>query len=1280
MKLRTWLLAIGAIAILCGGAAWYWLLHTGSGAVWILARVESLTDGAFTTQSLDGDFSSGVSVQGIGYRIDGLDVTTDIARVKINVDLLPVSVDIVSARIERVRVVIGESPDSRDESTDIEEVLRNLQLPIRVRVSDLVVEDVVLESPQFDYTVSSLQLAAEWHETLVVEHLLADGEGIHVEGDASFEPERNLAYKINVSVQLDPEVTAHPETLGIDLHSEGNPDRLDLRIGVANFGATAVGEIRHLLQQPAWDFEVSAKHYAWPLEDRAESVEIHDLSARSTGDLSAWSLSADADVHVPGTQPLSVHVEGDGNPTSFSAAMLRAEGPDLEASGTARVVWAADRVLETSLAVVRINPQFLMESWPDGYPLQGSINAVLDDTRLLISDTQLSIPRTGTELSLDADINRDSGSVLGALQWQNFRWPLDGDTPDIESEQADVRVSGTLDAWAVDGTIQLGARDMPEGMFHVDGGGDRDAAQVHIVQARLLGGTLEGELEYSWRGSKPWSGQVEMAAIQTGSLLPAWPGQVSGRVEASGALEPRSISARFTDVAGTLRGESLQANGGFSIGGGQVIVDDISAAHGASTFEAQGGLDQANGLAFEISIADIGDYVPDLSGNLKASGAMRTTPDQPFLSLVLDADELQYRDVILAGLRIEDTRVPGQVAALRLEAAGIQVGDREISEFTAQLTATTDQQSLLVSGGYLDSSMSMSLEGALEDWSDPLGAGWRGAITTFEISPDDHHFASLLAPAELYFSSTQIDIAEACVGPDADANFCATGEWSANGAYAAAAQFNEVPVDLVDFLVDTGLGFDQVVNGEVQWSSHPANGPSGFARLSTTPGHVTSIDGPQRSLATGAGLLSFEIADNTLLNGTLGLPLPGTGEINGTFRLHDLEHIEDSGISGGIVADISEIAVFSPLIPAIDRASGHLRADMNLTGSIGAPLFRGNLTIEDGSLAFDPLGLVLEDMSLVARMTENYLVDLSGGFRSGSGHGTVNALIDYRSIEEPIIRIGFDGERLALVNVEDLRVLANPSFDIALTSETLSVNGSLHIAEALVTPVNLSVSQVHESPDVVVVAGELPDLPELKQTEGRRYSGSLDVSLSDNVIVDLDVARASIEGKVLFEWRDDVMPFANGRYDIEGTITAFGQVLEISEGSVRFPNVPADNPIVRIRAEREIYGNTQVKRAGVLVDGPLKQPTIDPYTQPATTEERALTLLVTGSDFDYEQGVGAIDFGTYIAPRLFVSYGIGVFERDQIVSARYDLAKGFGIKASSGSKESGVDLNYRFEN
>ncbi len=821
---------------------------------------------------------------------------------------------------------------------------------------------------------------------------------------------------------------------------------------------------------------------------------------------------------------------------------------------------------------------------------------------------------------------------------------------------------------------------MPEGTFRVDGSGNRDAVQVRILEARMLGGTLQGEIEYSWRGAGPWRGMVDVATIETGPLIPAWPGQLSGRIEANGTVEPLALSVGFTDVSGTLRGDLLQANGSFSLADEKLVVDEFSAVHGASVFKADGGPDEMTGLTFEASIADAGDYITDLSGAVKTSGVIRTTRGQPFLSLVLDAERLQYRDVMISELRIDDVRTPDQVAGVHLAATGIRVGDREFGEVTAQLAATTDQQSLAISGVYLDSRVSISLEGALEDWSDPLGAGWRGEIRTLEVAPDGEHLASLLSPSDVFISSAQVDVAEACIGPDGDANLCVAGNWAANGAYAASARFNDVPVDLLGYLADTGLTFDQAINGDIQWSFRPAYGPSGFARLSTTPGLIASTNDPRLMLATGEGVLNFEIADNTLLSGTIGLPLPGTGEINGNFRLHDLEHIEDSGVSGGIVADVAEIAILSPLIPVIDAASGRLNADLSLTGSLGAPLFKGSLTIDEGSLAFDPLGLLLEDLALAVRMTENYRIEVDGDFRSGDGYGTVTAQADYRNFDDPDLRVGFKGERLALVNVEDVSVAANPDINIALSSGTLSVNGSVHVAEALVTPVRLPASQVYESADVVVVAGELPESPEPKQIDGLRYSGSLDVSLSDNVVIDLDVARASVQGKVKFDWRGDQMPYANGRYDVNGTIAAFGQVLDISRGAVRFPDVPADNPILRIRAEREIYGNTQVKLAGVLVDGPLKQPNINPYTQPATTEERALTLLVTGSDFDYEQGVGSIDFGTYIAPRLFISYGIGIFDRDNIVGARFDLAKGFGIKASSGDKETGLDLNYRFEN
>jgi len=140
-----------------------------------------------------------------------------------------------------------------------------------------------------------------------------------------------------------------------------------------------------------------------------------------------------------------------------------------------------------------------------------------------------------------------------------------------------------------------------------------------------------------------------------------------------------------------------------------------------------------------------------------------------------------------------------------------------------------------------------------------------------------------------------------------------------------------------------------------------------------------------------------------------------------------------------------------------------------------------------------------------------------------------------------------------------------------------------------------------------------------------------------------------------------------------------GAVTQINNGHISFPDVPADNPLLNIRAERDIYGNTQIRSAGVQVIGTLKRPVLEAYTVPVTNEDRAWTLLITGTDFDQGQGVGGFDVGTYIAPKLYVSYGISLFEDENVISARYDLKKGFGVKVTSGQRETGLDVSYTID-
>ena len=259
-------------------------------------------------------------------------------------------------------------------------------------------------------------------------------------------------------------------------------------------------------------------------------------------------------------------------------------------------------------------------------------------------------------------------------------------------------------------------------------------------------------------------------------------------------------------------------------------------------------------------------------------------------------------------------------------------------------------------------------------------------------------------------------------------------------------------------------------------------------------------------------------------------------------------------------------------------------------------------------------------------------------------------------------------------------VIIDTDLNLALQPGSVTVDGMVHVPRALIAPAVIPEQTVSESTDLVITAGRPSgETAEKKEVQPVSIFGGLEFSLGDDVTLDLTVAELDVAGKVDFNWQGNPMPLANGNLSLDGEIVALGQRLQIAQGDIRFPGRPADNPHLNIRAEREIYGNSEVRRAGLLIAGTLQRPVVEPYTVPMTNRDRAQTLLVTGSDFNMERGVGAVDIGTYIAPRIFVSYGVGVFDDSNIIAIRYDLGRGWGVKATSGERQTGLDISYTIE-
>ena len=1150
--LRYPILIIAALVLL-SGCLWFWILHTTSGARWVLGQAESAI--GVEVEAVEGDLSRGLSLDGLRFANDSVDLTAGSLMVAINIDLFPVSVDVVTAVARNVDIKLIEADSAEPTSPDMGEILRNLTLPIPVRISDFRAYSILLATPEITEEFDSLALAAIWFETVTISQLDIERPDFSAGASAAIDLQNDNTLNAEISAQLNPVLTGMIDVLAVQANVSGDPYGVELRSTVGSF-ATIKGSI-------SW--REGLKIVAEILLDGLDPTEVADM-------------------------------------------------------------------------------------WPAGHPIDGRIQAAVDESSVRISDSTLRVAGTDMQLFIDAILYLENDKVDGQLRWENLRWPLPAQEIRVRSRTGDIRLAGDLEDWSVDGRVAVGTEEMPNGIFVLDVAGSRESVAGRIVEGRVFGGDAVGEVAYSWVGDQPWSANLDILNINLGSIVADVPGRVSGRVDGRGSIEPFALHATLNKIAGNIRGAELRASGAVDVEDGAIEAQGLRIEHGDSWLILDGSPMAENGLAFEASVADVKAYNDDVSGALHANGLVWAKGAEAAIELSLNSPDFAFRDFKFANLSV-------------------------LAE------GTHEQQSLRLSVVHLDTPFELGVTGAFDDWRQPLDSLWRGNIDVFRLDLGDQHAMTLNKAAPLELSTTHARLSEFCVGDHTGSSLCADGTWNHNNDYSLALQMIDMPVSVVEHLSDTDLLFDQLVSGTLDWQHSNVRGASGLGRLSISPGIVRSGDDERNFLATGNGIVDFEIEDGSLLSGVIEMPFPGTGTLSGRFAMQDVAAGASSEVTGSADIDVTDLRRLSRLSPLIDSASGSLRAGIELSGTIATPVLGGDLSVKNGALRYMPLGLELDDIDLEGRMNDDFRFDLSGTFRAGEGRAEIISSGGYDDIDQPGLLVHLKGDNLTLVNVPDVKVTVNSDIELGLNRDTLSINGDLLVPMARIRPTNLATAKVSESEDVVIVAGELPDLPEEDQGgDGLQFTGELDVVLGNSVIINLDRGRAAVTGGVKFNWQGDVIPIANGRYDIAGSVQAFGQVLDITAGAVRFPNVPADSPFIRVRAEREIYGNTQVKTAGVFVDGPANRLTVSPYTMPPTTEERAMALLVTGSDFDYEQGVGAIDFGTYIAPRLFISYGVGVFERENVISARYDITKGFGVKASSGSKESGVDLNYRFEN
>ncbi len=1281
LRVAKILLAAVLALLLAAAAATWWMTRSASGTQWLWNRVAAVVPGELSAGSIQGALSAGFVATAVSYRNDGVEVELSTVELSLAHRMFPPAFRLDDVQIGDivVRQRTAPAPESA-ESASLRSILSMLQLPIHVRIESLTLDSlrVLSFSGNEIFSMDSVSLAGEMHD-----HIAFDRASVRV-GNLALEAAGRLglgapnAVDGVVEVRIDQESA---EPLSFSAILLGDLDKLRVDVTSESLAGRVTGTVRQVTATPHWDLRLLSDYLQWPLNTDKPIISGRSIDLQSVGSLSDYDLAGTAIADAQQVGELDFALDARGNATGIDVSDLQLDGERLRASASGRLDWSASFAVAVDADIGRFDPLAFVPGWSDGSYVTGEVKAAWRSGSIALSTLRLQVNDSSILLAANGTVDTERGIVNLDIDWQNLQWPVRGDIQ-VQSGAGRIRLDGHPDDWLVDGRLTLQFPGYPPGDFQLQGNGDREQVALTIDESALLGGTVAGQLEYAWHSGGEWVATLNASNLHTGPLTADWPGILNARLDTRGQLQPFRIELNIERFDGSLRGRPIEGKGALQYGPGRLNFSEFRVASGTAWLELDGDLRDAEGIDFSVDVDALSTFQPAVTGALTASGNLALQDDFPILRLQLDGEGLAWRDVRIGALAMSSGEsATDRPLNIQLDGSDVSVAGRDFQTVELRLEGGPGNQRLEARVTHDDAALHLVLDGALEEWRRPLETVWIGDLEALSLTAGDDVELQLLEPVPLRVSRDTQTIDNACVVGNGAVRICGHLDRTSVDSLQASASFTAIPVAALQLVLDTGLTFTQTLDGTMSLSLAPGRGLSGDVSVDMAPGFIRHQTDSRLATATGPGRLRLQLDNGSLLSGEINMPFGKASTIDGTFNVLDVGLGDASRVEGSLTVEVADIGVVANVTPFFAAASGRLEAALGVTGTVGQPAYSGQGSIQDGSLSYEPLGLELTELQLRGDVRDRNRIELQGTFRAGEGRGELRTSGDYLAGDRTELQMFVSGQNLTVIDVPDVQVIANPDLQVGLRAGTLVINGKIVVPQARLSPANLASGGARESNDVVIVAGQDADVSDEPEEEsGLAINGRVNLELGNDVVIELDVADASVNGQATFEWNGPVLPVAEGQYQVAGDIQAYGQLLQITEGIVNFPNVPADNPVLRIRAEREIFGNSQVRSAGIFITGTAKRPDVEIYTRPATSESRALTMLVTGSDFNFEQGVGAVDVGTYIAPKLYLSYGIGLFARENVISVRYDLARGFGIKASSGSRSDGVDISYTIEN
>jgi len=936
------------------------------------------------------------------------------------------------------------------------------------------------------------------------------------------------------------------------------------------------------------------------------------------------------------------------------------------------------------------------------------VRYVVGERSIEVSSLSIGSPDFAGTVEGRASIARGDGPLRGtaALTWRDVVLPAELAGQSLASK-GEIALEGSSDAWHADTKLVIGPPDAPnEIAASIDG--TPEEMRFTTFTVRQPAGTLEGSGTLALGDVPRWNVAAKATHVDPGALFAQWPGALDFTLASEGEWSDAGAQGhvKLDALGGTLRGRTISGAADLDIAPGWAIAGraELRAGNSVATLEGQRG--DATDATLVLKIATLADLLPEAAGSI--DGTLRAQGHWPDLALsgALDARDLDWNGTkaATARLTIAMRDLEPWSGEAQLQATDLARGTAHYESVSLDFNGDAASHTIRLDARGDPATVALVLRGGQD------GEAWRGTLEKLRLAPPDGEAFALERPTAIDYADGALGIGDACLAAGT-ARMCVASQLARDGGAEASYRVERLPLALIARLgaLDSEAEIEGVIEGSGSFTRAVDGTLSGNAVLAATPG---SVRWPGRG---EAALVAWSELRLEARQGADGIHAVLNAALDGGGRVVANAHVTgaDDALSGNIEAEVENVAFLELLTTEIVNAKGKLAARYSLGGTLAQPRLDGELTLEAFAAELPTLGIRVDDGRLRASAVAGDRYAITGSLRVGEGVLAIEGEGGVGAGSES--RITLRGESLLLSDVPGLRVVASPDLVLERNADRLLLSGKLTLPSAKIDLEKLPGAEVtRESSDVVVL-----DAGAVEQQQGELpFAADFVLVLGEEVKVKGYGLDGKVEGQLRVRERPSRPTTGTGELRISGKYKAYGQNLTIDRGRLLFAESPLEDPGLDLVATRPLRDVTP----GLRIQGRAQAPVLTVFATPAMEQAEALSYLVTGRPLhglnnsegstvtmaaqalgavtgdllakgigkrigvddigvstDDRIGGSAFTIGKYLSPRLYLSYGVGLFTPGEIVTMRYEFTRNWDFEASTGSVENRAGVNYKIE-